>query len=189
MRGATRPRFALFACLAVVLTLVGCGGGGDDEKVSADEYVSKVCDSVVSWQRDIQSEGEQFGNLLDSAAATGDLEAMRVRIIGFADGVVMETKQMQRQIEAAGEPDVEHGGAIAGELNRAMRGLVAALENVAMQAEQLPLDDENAFFEQAQMLSGAVSRSAESSLTGFAAIQDPELAGAANKDASCRKLQ
>lgn len=176
--------------VVVALAVVGCGGSGDGgaEKTTPEQYVSKVCSSVASWQTDLRSTAKDFEDLLGSASASTDLTLMRIQVIRFADGIVADTKRMQRRIRAAGEPDVNDGDEIARALNEAMASLVTALENVSMQAEQLPPNDPSRFYNEAGVLGGAISRSASAGLSGLSAIQAPELSEAAAKDANCRKI-
>jgi hypothetical protein len=185
-RRAMRVKSIVLVGVVAALVLAGCGGGS--KKTSPEKYVSKVCVSVGVWQKAISSDSQKLQSLLAEASTSPDPAKLKTQMVNFVGDLVSETKQMQSELKAVGEPNVKNGAEIEKRLNAGIAKLVTALSNAKKQAEALPTNDAAGFGTGAQAVGSAIVTAGSSLGSTLSGLSSSELSSAANKDPDCQKI-
>lgn len=175
---------------ALTLAAVSACGGGEEAAsgASPEEWSADVCGALNDWKNDLEQGANE---LQDTAANTTSIAEGRDLIVDFLDTTVTRTDQMLSEVEAAGNPAVDNGEAIAHDFNEELAKIKPVFEDAREKAAALP-DDPQAFVQGAQEIGtsmasagGAVGAQLEATTEKFDA---PELEEAFNETAACQQL-
>jgi hypothetical protein len=119
--------------------------------VPAGQWAGEVCGQIVSWQEGLQALVR--GLQSDVAGLGRDLTAARARLAQFMAEVVGSTDQLIQATEQAGAPDTVQGDLVAGDLQEGLRQVRRAFEEGRVNAENVAVDDAEAFTAGTQRIS------------------------------------
>jgi hypothetical protein len=183
--------FAALTVAALAL-LVGsaCGGGGETASgASPEEWSADVCGALSDWVSDLNQRADAMGAATQNSSSIDDA---RDKIVEFLDTTVTRTDEMLAKVEAAGNPAVEDGEAIANDLQTELAKIKPVFEQARDSAEELP-DDPQAFLEGAQDLSaemaaggGEVGGRLDATMQKY---DVPELSQAFDENPACQNLE
>lgn len=141
------------ATLLLALTLAAACGGSEKKstaeptpsatpaeateggKAAAKAWLSKVCPAIKAYTGPKEPEVAENASLADRRNA----------LVGFYDAGAKTTEQLVRELEAAGEPEMQNGKEIAAAWKGAFDGLAQAFAKAKTDAEGLSTTDEDAF--------------------------------------------
>jgi hypothetical protein len=119
--------------------------------VPAGQWAGEVCGQIVSWREGLQA---VLGGLQSEVTGLGrDLTAARARLVQFMAEVVGSTDRLIQATEQAGAPDTVQGDLVAGDLQEGLRQVRQAFEESRVNAENLAVDDAEAFTAGTQRIS------------------------------------
>ena len=127
------------ATVAAAAALAACGGGDSQGTqatgVPPEEWAGDVCTAVGSWLDDFIARSSE----LDSdAEGIGSLEDGRTLLTNFLEFTVDRTDELLADVEAAGQPDVDEGEAIASDFRANVLPLREALADALERARKQP---------------------------------------------------
>lgn len=161
-------------------------GSGNDQ---VDAWAGAVCGSVGSWLTGINEKGTQLGTDVQGVAS---LEDGRALLVTFMEDVVVLTDGMLGSVEAAGAPDVDRGDELAADLLTALESVKTTFEGAVVEAQNLPVDDPDAFSAAASELGNSITSSQGDFQAQFDALQQeydsPELNAAFGTVPECAQL-
>ena len=116
-------------------------GGSAASAASPEQWSADVCNATVGLQNAVRQQSIKLQQELGKATSVAEA---RQSILEFLDASVMLQDHMLDQLQAAGYPDVEHGGVIAVDLRTELAKVKPALQDARKKAAALP-DDRQAF--------------------------------------------
>ena len=116
-------------------------GGSAASAASPEQWSADVCNATVGLQNAVRQQSIKLQQELGKATSVAEA---RQSILEFLDASVMLQDHMLDQLQAAGYPDVEHGGVIAVDLRTELAKVKPALQDARKKAAALP-DDPQAF--------------------------------------------
>jgi hypothetical protein len=145
---ARRPVTVIVIGLALVATWVTAIPAGA-AKVSVPQYVKSVCTAITDYQSTI---GDAQSEFEDAVSGEDDPAVAKQEIIAFFDDFVAATRQLGTDLRAAGTPQVENGGKLAGVLRAGIARMQSIVADAREDASDLSTSPRK-FVKQAQKLS------------------------------------
>jgi len=182
----TRP--ALVAAVAAAFTLAACGGSSG---VSASDYVHQVCTAVQSYETQLQSQSTQIQSQLQSTVASGNYQAVKTQLTTFFTNIINETSSAKDKINKAGKPKVKNGDKVQSTLTNDFQKLQDSLTQAKTKLQSFDPNSKS-FVTNLESLGSQISSAGSSigsSLESSSALGNGDLDSAANKDATCKKIE
>ena len=152
-------------------TVGGSPTDTDAPAADATEFVEGFCDSMASFQQDIQDESTSFQGDMSTATPQEALEALATFL-----GVVAErAQQTADEIAALGVPDVEGGEQVASTLVSGLEQLADLFETTKADVEALPADDPAALADGLQEMGDNLGEASTAIGDAFAELDDVDL--------------
>ena len=173
-------------CAAVLSATAGCAGISSPDGAPVDEWVGDVCGALAGWQWDIEiNQTEMMQKAAPDIGADGD----RRLILVFLDRTISRTGEMLGEIESAGQPAVEDGGAIAATLREVLSEFGPILARARATVDELPHDPQ-VIAEGAQEIGNSINEEFDrigARLEASLIDPGPEIARALDEDPTCQK--
>jgi hypothetical protein len=128
-------RKLLAAAVLAAALAVPASNASARAQTPANVWVSRVCGTLVAWEKSIVTGGKQLEKTL-KGATTGP--QVKRRFVAFLDTTVKVSDNLLRRIDAAGTPDVENGAAIRNAFHAALLKVRAIFAKARAQAAALP---------------------------------------------------
>lgn len=172
---------------AVLLVLVACAGADDrarDGGADPRAWLATVCGATRGWVDEIVALNQEL---------QGDLDAPNVRqlkdtMVGYFEDILAATDEMIAEVDGAGVPDVDGGGATADAISSGLRDARDVLQEARDEAVDLPTGDRRAFGEELQVIGQDVQTSLGEVGRALGEMDSPELDRLAENVPACREL-
>jgi hypothetical protein len=183
--------------VGAAILVAGCGGGGGgsgSSGVSATSYAASICSSSKNLESAFSAQEQGIKTKLPSLLATASasptsvLQQAKKLLQTFADNAETAAKSWQKDVHAAGTPNVTNGAALSSKLNAAVDNLVAAVGTLRSQIGSLPTSSSTAFAQAAQADLTKFQSAAGSSASAVRNLHSSALDAAAKKTPSCQGL-
>ena len=143
--------------------------------------MSAVCSAIAPLEKDVVTRS----SALNSTTAPNAVEAKKA-LRGFLVAVEQDAAHALSQVRAAGTPDINNGGAVAGTIVKTFTELRDAMRVALTKSKSLPTDSPTSFKTAAQALGASV----KTSLNGIdsSGLTNPDLEKAAAGESACKSL-
>ncbi|HZB98201.1 MAG TPA: hypothetical protein VE219_06350 [Candidatus Sulfotelmatobacter sp.] len=191
MRLAATGRCSAAALAALtVAALAGCGGSSTSTQsgVPTGVWVSRVCGSLQSWLGTVTKAPAS----LESPAPTAGLADIKSALAGYLRDVATASNTMLDNVKTAGHPAIDKGRLLENDFVNLLQPVVSAFSDAERRAEALPVNDGNAFKDQAEQIGNALNTAGDQAKTSFEKLKskypNQQLDSAFRNDPKCKSL-
>ena len=162
---------------SVILVSVGSAGAAGAlaaKSASPAKWSAAACSSVTSWVNDFK----RGSNQLTSDVATADLTANQSALVAYLDHEIAFTDQTNRTLLGLGPPKVRNGAKIVASFDRGYQAAKAQFVSGKAQAEDLPVDDPDAYLDAVEGVTDVLSNAPDSVTNAIESINQLDTSGA-----------
>ncbi|GAA0385859.1 small secreted protein [Streptomyces luteireticuli] len=176
---------ALSGGAALVLTLTGCGGGGDDSGKKRDEWAKQICDQM---HPQVKKAKDAFASIV---AVRGEEDSKKVQQTDSASFQTISDayKSLASVVENGGVPPVTDGKTTQENAVKALNDLSGVFAGLKKQVDGLNTSDKAKFSDGLRDLAKKLDSLKGKGDDAINKLQSGELGQAMLKQPSCKKVE
>jgi hypothetical protein len=153
-----RRPFALIALAAIATTLGLSALPAAAAQVSVPEYVKSICTAISDFQVTI---GDAQASVESQVAELSDVPSAKSAYVSFMEEFVTAVDQLRTDLKAAGTPQIENGGKLAGVLRSGIARMHAIAEGARDDASDPPTRSPAVFTKALTKISTSMDKASE----------------------------
>ncbi|MET0420273.1 MAG: hypothetical protein ABW073_01075 [Acidimicrobiia bacterium] len=171
-------RLIICTGLAIMIVTLPVGAAGA-KTVSPEKWASKFCSALQTWQKTLKDEEADATAAL--SGASGDLVALRQRLITFLSNDIAATDDAIDSIKAAGTPSSTNGAKIVNKVTDGFGGASDVFAGSKAKAEALSTTDSATFVTRATEIVSDLEAASDEISTSFTGLDALDKKGELNK--------